>query len=162
MICMFRQYTCQIFDRPGRDLIAAKSMGPEGEPQVSPLRYAPVEMTILFGAINLSSRPERTRISYYAALTTSTYAPFRRERRIEDGQRQQIRQEIWGRSGEICGFHDAQSASAAIEDANLDTCSKDSGSMPRVSTASNAWPTSSRVGAKEVGRRDRPLSCEAV
>jgi hypothetical protein len=49
-------------------------------------------------------------------------------------------------------FDRAQSASAAMEDANLDTCSRDSGSIPRASTASNAWPTSSRVGAKEVGR----------
>jgi hypothetical protein len=30
----------------------------------------------------LSSRPERTRISYYAELATSTYAPFYRERRM--------------------------------------------------------------------------------
>jgi hypothetical protein len=33
-------------------------------------------------ATELSSRPERTRISYYAGLTTSTYAPFRKERRM--------------------------------------------------------------------------------
>jgi hypothetical protein len=30
----------------------------------------------------LSSRPERTRISYHAELATSTYAPFRKERRM--------------------------------------------------------------------------------
>jgi len=35
-------------------------------------------------------------------------------------------------------FDSAQSASAAMEDASLDTCSRDSGSMPRVRTASNA------------------------
>jgi hypothetical protein len=28
-------------------------------------------------------RPERTRISYHAELATSTYAPFRRERRMK-------------------------------------------------------------------------------
>jgi hypothetical protein len=57
MICMFRQYTCRKLGGPGGDLMAAKSMGPGGEPQVSPLRYAPVprhagagEMTILFVA----------------------------------------------------------------------------------------------------------------
>jgi hypothetical protein len=48
----------------------------------------PVEMTILLGncgcrfQANLSSRPERTRISYHEELATSTYAPFRRERRM--------------------------------------------------------------------------------
>jgi hypothetical protein len=30
----------------------------------------------------LSSRPKRTRISYHAELAASTYAPFRRERRM--------------------------------------------------------------------------------
>jgi hypothetical protein len=34
------------------------------------------------GTTNLSSRPERTRASYHAELATSTYAPFRRERRM--------------------------------------------------------------------------------
>jgi hypothetical protein len=64
------------------------------ELQISPLRYAPVEMTNLtqknmlshHGTVasfltNLSSRPERTRISYFAALTTTTYAALRKERR---------------------------------------------------------------------------------
>jgi hypothetical protein len=36
----------------------------------------------VFAATELSSRPERTRISYYAELATSTYAPFCRERRM--------------------------------------------------------------------------------
>jgi hypothetical protein len=30
---------------------------------------------------NLSSRPERTRISYFATLTTTTYAALRKQRR---------------------------------------------------------------------------------
>jgi hypothetical protein len=34
-------------------------------------------------AVNLSSRPERTRISYLAALTTTTYAALRKERRTK-------------------------------------------------------------------------------
>jgi hypothetical protein len=56
----------------------------------------PVERTILFEdriprfqekyeiltATELSSRPERTRISYCAKLATYTYAPFCRERRM--------------------------------------------------------------------------------
>jgi len=43
------------------------SGGPRGAPQIPPLRYAPVGMTILFGNVKysfqdgLSSRPERTR-----------------------------------------------------------------------------------------------------
>jgi hypothetical protein len=35
-----------------------------------------------YAQTELSSRPERTRISCHAELTTSTYAPFRRERRM--------------------------------------------------------------------------------
>jgi hypothetical protein len=38
--------------QPGGDLIATKSFNPEGEPQISPLRYAPVEMTILLRCRN--------------------------------------------------------------------------------------------------------------
>ena len=34
--------------------------------------------------------------------------------------------------------------------------SRHSGSASRLSTASNTWPTSSKVGAKEVGRSDQP------
>ena len=51
----------------------------------------PVEMTILFGnathrfQATLSSRPERTQISYLVTLTTATHATFRRERRTELG-----------------------------------------------------------------------------
>jgi hypothetical protein len=97
MICMFRQYTCQIFDRPESDLIATKSLGED-------------------------------------------------RKYLHDAEKH-----FQERSAEL-QIDRVQSASAAIEDTNLDTCSKDSGSMPRVSTASNAWPTSRRVGAKEVGR----------
>jgi hypothetical protein len=63
------------------------------EPQISPLRFASVEMTkgraVLPGRVvagkkssgpqppfPLSSRPERTRISYFALLPTTTYAVF--------------------------------------------------------------------------------------
>ena len=70
------------------------------KPQVPPLRYAPVGMTILLekrGFVpstdaggerfapqtKLSSRPERTRISCHAALDRATCAPFRKERRIK-------------------------------------------------------------------------------
>src|SRR6202522_2053614 len=58
------------------------SGGPRGAPQIPPLRYAPVGMTILFGNAKysfqdeLSSRPERTRISCHAALDRSACAPF--------------------------------------------------------------------------------------
>jgi hypothetical protein len=69
---------------------------PKGKPQISPLRYAPVEMTIHFEgefrlssrkyqsvhATNLSSRPERTRISCHAALDKATCAPFLKGRRM--------------------------------------------------------------------------------
>src|ERR1700678_4466810 len=61
---------------------------PRGAPQIPPLRYAPVGMTILFGNAKsrfqdeLSSRPERTRISCHAALDKSAYAPFRKEGRM--------------------------------------------------------------------------------
>jgi hypothetical protein len=56
-----------------------------GEPQVPPLRYAPVGMTILFGItdvcsqVKLSFRPERTRISCYAALTNARVCGFQRK-----------------------------------------------------------------------------------
>jgi hypothetical protein len=66
-------------------------------PQISPLRYASVEMTIhLSGRIpcsqenhkiswqnELSSRPERTRISCHAALDTATCAAFVKESRMK-------------------------------------------------------------------------------
>jgi hypothetical protein len=68
----------------------------EKNPQISPLRYAPVEMTILVQLrfrifpgsaefnpqAELSSRPERTRISCHAALDKTACAPFLKERRM--------------------------------------------------------------------------------
>ena len=70
---------------------------PEKKPQISPLRYAPVEMTNLLhgncqlssgytpvhGSTNLSSRPERTRISCHAALDMATCAAFFKESRMK-------------------------------------------------------------------------------
>jgi hypothetical protein len=70
------------------------SGGPRGALQIPPLRYAPVPrrpgtggMTILFGNAkydfqdDLSSRPERIRISCHTALDKAAYAPFRKEGR---------------------------------------------------------------------------------
>jgi hypothetical protein len=68
----------------------------KGKPQISPLRCAPVEMTILLNdeiprlqekhkilaATKLSSRPERTRISCHAPLDKAACAPFFKERRM--------------------------------------------------------------------------------
>jgi hypothetical protein len=55
------------------------------KPQVSPLRFAPVETTKLssshlpsLGATTLSSRPERTRISHFAMLARTTCAALRK------------------------------------------------------------------------------------
>jgi hypothetical protein len=70
---------------------------PKKKPQISPLRCAPVEMTILFedriprfqekhkilAATELSSRPERTRISCHAALGLTTCAAFSKESRMK-------------------------------------------------------------------------------
>jgi hypothetical protein len=67
------------------------------EPQVPPLRYAPVGMTIhsqelASAPVNevevdcttkLSSRPERTRISYISVPHEVTYAAFRKESRTK-------------------------------------------------------------------------------
>ena len=53
------------------------------KPQISPLRYAPVEMTNLFVQEELSSRPERTRISCHAALETTACAAFGKESRMK-------------------------------------------------------------------------------
>jgi hypothetical protein len=67
------------------------------EPQISPLRCAPVEMTIHFEdkipfsrriyknilATELSSRPERTRISCFAAPDRTTCAAFIEESRMK-------------------------------------------------------------------------------
>jgi hypothetical protein len=44
----------------------------------------------------LSSRPERTRISWHAALDTTACAPFFKERRMIVCQRHQLPQEIRG------------------------------------------------------------------
>src|SRR3984957_5599764 len=69
----------------------------EKKPQISPLRCAPVEMTNLLhgdcqlssgcmsvhGPTNLSSRPERTRISCLAALDTPPCAAFVKESRMK-------------------------------------------------------------------------------
>jgi hypothetical protein len=59
------------------------------KPQVPPLRFAPVGMTNWFECrdagtqTELSSRPERTRISYIAAPPKATYAAFRKESRMK-------------------------------------------------------------------------------
>jgi hypothetical protein len=68
----------------------------EKKPQVSPLRYAPVEMTSLLQswrrfsmgksclrATDLSSRPERTRISCYVPPDMATRAAFVKESRMK-------------------------------------------------------------------------------
>jgi hypothetical protein len=66
------------------------------KPQISPLRYAPVEMTNLLQesycsfswkyeprpTAELSSRPERTPISCHAGLDKAACAPFFKERRM--------------------------------------------------------------------------------
>ena len=75
---------------------------PRGAPQIPPLRYAPVGMTILFGNAKcsfqdeLSSRPERTRISCHAALDRSACAPFCKGKAHEVHQRHRVQQEIRG------------------------------------------------------------------
>ena len=65
--------------------------------QVPPLRYAPVGMTnflqetaskavgwrVVHGPTELSSRPERTRISCHAALDMAACAAFRKESRMK-------------------------------------------------------------------------------
>jgi hypothetical protein len=49
MICMFGQYTCRKPGGPGSDFDDDKvGMSGEREPQVPPLRFAPVGMTIHF------------------------------------------------------------------------------------------------------------------
>jgi hypothetical protein len=53
------------------------------KPQVSPLRYAPAQMTNLLVQEELSSRPERTRISCHAALETTACAAFSKESRMD-------------------------------------------------------------------------------
>jgi hypothetical protein len=51
---------------------------PKGKPQISPLRYAPVEMTNFFVQEELSSRPERSGVERSAV---SNDFPVRREGR---------------------------------------------------------------------------------
>ena len=63
---------------------------------------ASLGMTILFGNAKyrfqdeLSSRPERTRISCHAALDKAAYAPFCKGKAHEVHQRHQVPQEIRG------------------------------------------------------------------
>src|ERR1700730_15210361 len=47
----------------------------------------------------LSSRPERTRISYHAELATSTDAPFRKERRTTFAKANEIDRKSGGAEG---------------------------------------------------------------
>ena len=67
------------------------------KPQISPLRFAPVEMTNLLGYVRLcinwknhnlpktnsSSRAERTRMSCHTASNKTACAPFFKERRMK-------------------------------------------------------------------------------
>jgi hypothetical protein len=75
---------------------------PKEKQQVPPLRYAPVGMTPLTEGRNdstqteLSSRPERTRISCHAALDKAACAPFCKGKAHEVHQRHQVPQEIRG------------------------------------------------------------------
>jgi len=47
------------------------SVSPKWKPQISPLRYAPVEMTNLFAQEELSSRPERSVVERSAVSISS-------------------------------------------------------------------------------------------
>src|ERR1700722_3470352 len=49
---------------------------------------------------NLSSRPERTQISYLAPLATPTYAAFCRERRMKSSNATKLNRKSGERSGE--------------------------------------------------------------
>jgi hypothetical protein len=80
------------------------------KPQISPLRFAPVEMTNLLSYVrpcidwknhnlpktNLSSRPERIRISCHAPLATPTYAAFCRERRMKSANATKLNRKSGG------------------------------------------------------------------
>jgi hypothetical protein len=85
-----------------RDVPTKNSGSPRGAPQIPPLRYAPVGMTISLGSAGyrfqdeLSSRPERTRISCHAALDKAACAPFCKGKAHEVHQRHQVPQEIRG------------------------------------------------------------------
>jgi hypothetical protein len=52
----------------------------------------------------LSSRPERTRISYFALLATTTCAALREESRIQTLKARLFSGNPGERSGEICGL----------------------------------------------------------
>jgi hypothetical protein len=83
-------------DDKGRGVAQVGVVSGWAEPQVSPLRYAPVETTKSFSsgpqslgeeravdATALSSRPERTRISHFAMLARTTCAALLKESRME-------------------------------------------------------------------------------
>jgi hypothetical protein len=82
---------------------------PRGAPQIPPLRYAPAGMTILLGNAKyssqdeLSSRPERTRISCHTALDKAARAPFRKEGRMKCTNATKFHRKSGERSGGICG-----------------------------------------------------------
>ena len=94
------------YGAPLDSLLGQKKRGvvvkPKGKPQVPPLRCAPVGMTNLCGCehpstqTDLSSRPERTRISCHATPDTSACAVFRKRKPHAPYQRHQDQQEIRG------------------------------------------------------------------
>ena len=53
----------------------------------------------------LSSRPERTRISCYAALTTAACAAFRKESRMKFANATNLDRKSGERSGGTCSLH---------------------------------------------------------
>jgi hypothetical protein len=83
--------------RSGNLLLLVDNLIRKKKPQISPLRCAPVEMTNLLhgdyqlsngctlvrGSTNLSSRPERTRISCRAAPDMAACAAFFKESRMK-------------------------------------------------------------------------------
>jgi HEAT repeat protein len=84
---------------------------PEGEHQLSTLssRAEPRDLQFYFTSNNaiasppqkeLSSRPERTQISYLATFPTATYVPFLQRKPQEAGQSHQASLEIWGSEAE--------------------------------------------------------------
>jgi hypothetical protein len=102
-----------------------------GKLQVPPLSYAPVEMTglgLVFGghssclsnaiSINLSSRPERTRISYHAAPESTTYASFLKERRTHSINATTLHRKSGGAQ-----WRDLQFATSPGEAATSPSCS---------------------------------------
>src|ERR1700684_2233841 len=100
---LFRSTEVQLPPAAEESACELKNLGsPRGAPQIPPLRYAPVGMTILFGNAKysfqdeLSSRPKRTRISCHAALDKAACAPFCKGKAHEVHQRHQVPQEIRG------------------------------------------------------------------